>query len=425
MAARSPVTFRLLAIVVLLLGPPAAEAGQHDGRPVVALTVSGLRNLDESVVVQQIATRAGRPYSQQVADQDIVRLERLRVFSGIAIIPESVDDGVRVDVRVVETQRVFPAPAIAVSDESGTSVGVALKVLSIRHRPHDLTMLARFGGEQVVEFTETSPLLTGRRLWHSARVTLRDRLNRIDDFGETSLDADGRIGVRASDTWRAGAILQAFAIHSNTEGVTLSADDSDAFVSLGAVLEHDSRDSWRTPTRGWWNSADVLWRMGNADYVTFNADVRRYQPLGDHLTMLGTALLTLQSGESGVDIPTYMDYTLGGANTVRGWDFASRRGKNQFISSLELRRTVVPTRPFRVFGLNFYGGVAIAAFGDVGSAWGSSDAVPSGTIGGGGLGLRIFVPYVDVIRIDFGYGNSLQALVGVAEKAVAQRLRVR
>ena len=98
--------------------------------------MSGLQDLDESIVVQQIATRPGRPYSQQVADEDVVRLERLRVFSAIAIVPEAVDDGVRVDVRVVETQRVFPTPTIAVSDESGTSVGVAVKVLSRRGRPH-------------------------------------------------------------------------------------------------------------------------------------------------------------------------------------------------------------------------------------------------------------------------------------------------
>ena len=95
------------------------------------------------------------------------------------------DDGVRVDVRVVETQRVFPTPTIAVSDESGTSVGVAVKVLSRRGRPHDMTVLSRFGGEQVLEFTEASALLTGQRPWHTGRVTLRDRLNRIDDFNET------------------------------------------------------------------------------------------------------------------------------------------------------------------------------------------------------------------------------------------------
>lgn len=415
---------RLLAILALLLAPLAADAGQHDGRPVVALTVSGLQHLDESIVVQQIETRQGQPYSQKVADEDIVRLERLRVFSAIAILPESVADGVRVEVRVVETQRVFPAPTIAVSDESGTSVGVAVKMLSAGGRPRDMTTMARFGGEQVLEFTETSPLLTGRRLWHTGRVTLRDRLNRIDDFNETSLDLDVRVGARGSDIWKAGGVVQFFMMGADTDGITLEPNNLDAFVTFGGVLEYDSRDSWRTATRGWWNSTDLLWRMGDADYLTVNVDVRRYQPVGSRTTLLATGLVTLQSGTSNVDVPTYMDYVLGGANTVRGWDFASRRGKNQFISSLEVRRTVVATRPLRVFGFNFYGGVALAAFGDVGSAWGSSDDT-SGTIGGAGIGLRLFVPYVDVIRIDFGYGNSFQALVGVGEKAVAQRNRVR
>jgi outer membrane protein insertion porin family len=164
--------------------------------------------------------------------------------------------------------------------------------------------------------------------------------------------------------------------------------------------------------------------MGDADYLTFDVDVRRYHPLGQRTTFLGTALLTLQTGSSGQNIPTYMDFTLGGANTVRGWDFASRRGKNQFITSLEIRRTVVATRPISLFGFNFYGGVALAAFGDLGSAWGSG-ADTAGTIGGGGIGLRIFVPYVDLIRIDFGYGDSFQGLAGIGEKAVFQRNRVR
>jgi hypothetical protein len=71
--------------------------------------------------------------------------------------------------------------------------------------------------------------------------------------------------------------------------------------------------------------------------------------------------LTLQSGTRGLDVPTYADCALGGENTVRGWEFGARRGKNQFINTLEYRYTVLPTRSLKVFGVDFYGGVAIAA----------------------------------------------------------------
>jgi outer membrane protein assembly factor BamA len=168
-----------------------------------------------------------------------------------------------------------------------------------------------------------------------------------------------------------------------------------------------------------------LWRTGTGQYATLDVDVRRYQPVAARQTIVATSLLTLQSGTRGVDLPTYTDYAIGGENTVRGWDFGSRRGKNQFITSLEYRYTAVPTRSFRVFGLNFYGGLAVAAFGDLGTAWDDSDGFSDGVIGGGGIGLRLFVPYVNMIRLDLSVGNGVHGQLGINEKAVAQRNRVR
>ena len=41
------------------------------------------------------------------------------------------------------------------------------------------------------------------------------------------------------------------------------------------------------------------------------------------------------------------------------------------------------------------------------------------------VGLRFFVPFVDVIRLDFSVGNGFHSTVGINDKAVAQRNRVR
>ena len=165
--------------------------------------------------------------------------------------------------------------------------------------------------------------------------------------------------------------------------------------------------------------------MGAGDYGTMNFDVRRYQPLTPKQTLVATGLLTLQSGVRGEDIPGYMDYALGGANSVRGWDFASRRGKNQLIVSVEHRYMLVPTSAFRIKGLNLYGGIALAVFADGGSAWNDGDQWTDNAIGGAGIGLRIFVPFVDVIRIDLAVGHGSHVMIGINEKSVAQRNRVR
>ena len=141
--------------------------------------------------------------------------------------------------------------------------------------------------------------------------------------------------------------------------------------------------------------------------------------------LVATSLLTLQSGAPDV-VPSYMDFSLGGSNTVRGWGFNARRGKNQFINSLEYRYTAVETRAFRVFGVGLYAGLALAVFGDAGTAWSQSDDFSQGLIAGGGIGLRIFVPFVNMIRLDFALGDgNAHAHFGINEKSVAQRNRVR
>jgi outer membrane protein assembly factor BamA len=415
----------LLVIALVLLAASVFAQEPFEGRTILVVRVSGISHIKEAVVLAQLESTTGRPYHRATADRDIVRLDRLGVFGDISLTATALGEGVQVDVTLTETLRVLPSLSVAVTDENGASAGPAVKVLSIGGRPHEISATTRFGGETLAEFTEASPLLRDRRLWHSARLSVRDRFNKLDEFDERSLDLDARLGGRASEQWKSGAIFQVYRVGSDQDGITVSPDNHDTFVSIGGVTEYDSRDSWKEPSRGWWNSVDALWRMGSGEYATLDVDVRRYQPVANRQTIVATTLWTQQSGTRGVDVPTYTDFALGGENTVRGRDFGTRRGKNQFINSLEYRYMAVPTRSLRVFGFNFYGGLAVAAFGDLGTAWDDPDGFSDGFIGGGGIGLRLFVPYVNMIRLDLSVGSGVHAQLGINEKAVAQRNRVR
>ncbi len=72
-------------------------------------------------------------------------------------------------------------------------------------------------------------------------------------------------------------------------------------------------------------------------------------------------------------LPDYLQFALGGANSVRGWSLGSRRGPNQFIGTFEYTYVVQPVRAFSVKGLNLYGGLQLVGFADVGRAWGDGD----------------------------------------------------
>lgn len=415
-----------LLLLAALAAAPASGQSVFEDRTVVAITVEGLKHIREDVVQKQIATKVGAVFHQSVADADVVRLDKLGVFSEIHIEPEPGPEGVTVRIKVVETLRVLPAMALSITDANGASAGPAVKLLSVRGEPHAISVTSEFGGQTKFSISEESPYLTYDRLWHTTKLEYRDRTNTLEDFQQRELTLDARIGRRHTEHWRTGAMFQINHVEAVENGFTLSPSNSDTFYSVGAMSELDRRNQWTMPTRGWWNSSDVLFRFGTDEYVTVDLDVRRYQPIAERQTVLATSLLTLQSGTVGVSFPGYYRLALGGENSVRGWSANVRSGKNQFINSLEYRYTLLPTRSFTVAGINLYCGLAIAAFGDLGAVWDDSDQFSNSFIGGGGIGLRIYVPFVNMLRLDFAIGDgSWHTALGVNEKAVAQRLPVR
>ena len=116
-----------LTIALVLLSASAFAQEPLDGRTILAVRVSGLTHIKEAVVLAQIESAPGRPYSRAVADRDVVRLDRLGVFGEISLTARVLGDGVQVDVTVTETLRILPSVAVAVTDENGASAGPAVK----------------------------------------------------------------------------------------------------------------------------------------------------------------------------------------------------------------------------------------------------------------------------------------------------------
>jgi hemolysin activation/secretion protein len=141
------------------------------------------------------------------------------------------------------------------------------------------------------------------------------------------------------------------------------------------------------------------------------------------------SLLTLTTGTLGQDVAVWQQFSVGGANSIRGWELGERSGKNQFLNTLEYRYNFLQPRPFRVLGISLYLGAQLAAFADLGYVWNeASEFQPGKFLGGAGFGLRLIVPYVGLTRLDLAWGQpgmSVRLCVGSYEKPVRQRERVR
>ena len=186
------------------------------------------------------------------------------------------------------------------------------------------------------------------------------------------------------------------------------------------------------PTKGWWTGMDVRkYGLGgqDTDYWQVNLDARRYIEIGSPYNSLALwSLASFSTGEVGVDFPLYMQFNLGGANSVRGWSLGLRDGKNQWINTVEYWRILADYQKWKIWFLKFAMGLQLGVFGDVGTAWNTDEQFYSNWIGGGGLGLRFLVPVILMLRVDMAIGEDgfkVGLYLGTKEKAVAQRERVR
>jgi hemolysin activation/secretion protein len=140
------------------------------------------------------------------------------------------------------------------------------------------------------------------------------------------------------------------------------------------------------------------------------------------------SLLTMTTGEIDVDIPIYMDFHIGGTNSVRGWPLGARVGKNQWLNTAEYWYHLLDEKAFRFWFIKMRLGLQLAVFGDVGTAWYTGPEFGENFIAGFGGGLRLTIPVVVLLRLDVAYAKDqfgLKIAIGGAEKAIAQKQRVR
>lgn len=431
-----------MALLCLLLGSTAgpcvsvqaapAQESVPFGRTVKEIRISGLKKTKRFVIVRELATKTGEPYTRENAEQDPKRLDQLGMFSQIDIHPTIEGEDVVLQITLRETSPLLPILSLDVSDENGLSIGPGFKALNLKGEAIRLSTSARFGGSTQVSTTIENPWFAGNHASYEFQFQYRDRPNGFEDFQEQSLELELDVGSYVQDNGRIGGRIGFLSLGSDIPGITLSPDNRDSIPTLALYLGYDSRNFWSDPTEGWWNEFEISKSggiFGESDFWTLTFDIRRFQPLVDRHTIALFSLATYRTGAIGDEIPGYLNFHLGGTNTIRGWDLDSSQGKNQFINTAEYRYTLLKRRPLGFKGLTFYAGLQLALFADFGIAWDdSAEFRGDNFIDGYGFGIRILIPFVDMLRFEFAFGQPDRGLgsnIGILEKSVKQRERIR
>ncbi len=387
----------------------------------------GLRPSTPDIVRRHLASRQGVPFHQATLAEDRRRLDALRLFSAVEIKPVAAGDEVVLEVDVKETLRLLPLIALSVTDENGVSAGPAFKGINLFGRGTLSSGTAQFGGTTTVSARLERPTVTPGMWALDARAVYRSRRNELFDFDETSTTIEASGGWNWTSRMQVGGRAEFVWFDTGSAEIALSPSGTDHLPAVGLFLTYNSLDPLSNPRVGWFGSVDIARQFGDAQSWTFTVDGRRVQPLSARSTLSLVAFAESQSGVVGRDLPEYYQFGIGGTNSVRGWALGSRIGKNQAIATVEYLYSIVPIRTFTLFGQNLYGGIQAAGFSDVGLAW-TDRFSASDAIDGYGVGLRLLVPFVDVVRLDLSFGEpggGARFGVGIKLKADKQRDRVR
>lgn len=159
---------------------------------------------------------------------------------------------------------------------------------------------------------------------------------------------------------------------------------------------YDSRDNIYEPTRGRRISYTTQWAGhglgGDFDFYKFTAETRMYKKIGAKNVLAFRARAGFIQG----DAPYSQLFTLGGADSLRGYEDDQFRGKNMYNATLEFRFPLVK----KVTGV---------LFADIGDAWDAPnvtwyDSKKSFNYGVG-AGVRVTTP-IGPVKLDYGVGKD-------------------
>jgi len=163
--------------------------------------------------------------------------------------------------------------------------------------------------------------------------------------------------------------------------------------SLTLSLTGDTRDHYMNPTKGvyWRTSAETAGGLlgGSYTFSKFQGECSAYREVRPDQVLA----FRLSGGLSTGELPLHEQYRLGGAETLRGYDYGEFYGDNMMLANAEYR--------FRIFK-----GVQGAVFVDTGSTWLKEDRLSAvGLSTGAGLGVRVETP-IGMLRVDYGFGKQ-------------------
>ena len=373
------------------------------------------------IITREIQHPLDAPLDSSLAEEDLYRLVNLGIFAEVkwrAIPLENMT--VRLEYEIMENNKFFGGrfiggPSPAYDEETGWSYGAGGGFKNFRGRNEQIGGGFAVGGRNTFAISYFNPWITGDH------VSLKLSLAKLD-FQHPYLPYDVKIKSIEMNVGRFFGYERKMSIGFELEDMDFLSDSivlNYQYFAPQGYFHYDTRDLYANPTKG------ILIKQAFRGRINLKGDIKNnyvwlqsfsvYKRLNklDNPKPLVIALGIKTQSNFGDKDQNFLA-AMGEAGSVRGWRYPRhlnyndpnqiyRFGFHNLKSTVELRKVVVPRFPLQDL---YEFGITVGTFIDWGvtSQMEFSDMFGMRPVIGTGITVQLQMPFVSVLRLDYGYG---------------------
>lgn len=401
--------------------------------------IKGNLKTKDYVILREMRFKAGTPFNAKLAKRSMERIYNLGFFEdvNIRLIPGQDLGGVEVQIDVVENNTGSFGIGAGYSNDDGFIGMLTLADKNFRGTGDSLSTSFQFGlggsdDSSDDDYDDNNTFsVSYTKPWLDAKETSLTASVYRSSSSATDYDIEGdeianyyekSIGEEITVSRAEGEYIRNYITLKNRDD-SYEGDDSDystqyyesssdatygntaaeriaqnfgvtRSITFKRIL--DSRDNYASPSEGKRikYSVESAGYGGDFEFMKYSAEYRYYYKFGNSKNVLA---VDIAAGYSDGDLPLSQRFTVGGSNTLRGYETNQFRGESMLRGTVEYRVPVIKR-------------VQVVPFADYGYAWDhivydEDDFDLSLMKLGYGVGLRVTTP-MGPLRLDYGIGED-------------------
>jgi outer membrane protein insertion porin family len=423
MTARKYFYLLVLSLNLLFLLSPVTRAQETSpaDKPIKDIIIIGNNHTKEKVIRRELLVKVGTVPTPEQLSESQRRLLNLYLFNRVELTLVPMDEIYNVlIVEVTERIYFYPVPILEINEQDWGKISYGLGLVHANFRGQNEKLWTGFwlGYRPGFSFNyydswvaDSLHLATG---FGTSRYIFNHRTLGIEEHHWVNEISIGK--------WWSLYFLSELAL--NFENIKVnqayahlmhSGKSVENQVGIQLSFRHDTRDLYYYPSKGWFNRV-VLNQNGlfqvHDQYEQLTIDTRNYLSLGP-LILAWRYYQTYLFGE----VPIYRLNYIGFNERIRGHFYTEREGRNVNIGSMEIRFPILPIVYYSYslppipaeYLKNLKLGLSGCLFIDSGIIWNTAPQYSFSNFDTGfGFGLHIHLPYVEVLRLDYGFNRKFR-----------------